>query len=306
LFKQFGIVPPGLVRWARAHDVRLVHAQFGRGGTLALPLARALGVPLVVTFHGGDASKESHFRRQLFPTVFQRRWPELQREARCFLCVSDFIRRRLIERGVRPGLLEVHHLGVVLPPVPPGRRTATNRLLCVGRFVPKKGFGDALAALRMARAEGSRLELDLIGDGPMRAELESAAKDLPVRFLGWRQPDEVAQAMAQALALVVPSRTAAGGDAEGLPTVVLEAQARGLPVVATRHAGIPEAVEDGRTGLLVGEGDLPGLQQTFRRLERNPELQAQLSAAALVSVRASFDAVGQSHRLEQRLLALLA
>ncbi|WP_027135934.1 glycosyltransferase [Geminicoccus roseus] len=305
LFKQFGLVPAALLRWARAQDVRVVHAQFGRGGALALPLARALDVPLVVTFHGGDASKDKHFRRSLIPTVFQRRWQRLQRNASRFLCVSEFVRRRLLERGVREELLAVHHLGVELPVAAPDPAAPSRQLLAVGRFVAKKGFGDAIETLRAARAAGSDLELVLVGDGPLRAELEARAKDLPVRFPGWLAPDQVAEAMASALALLVPSRKAAGGDSEGLPTVVLEAQARGLPVLATRHAGIPEAVRDGVTGLLVEEGDVPGMAAAINRLASEDGLRLRLRQAALASVREDFDAVRQSRRLERRLLALL-
>jgi len=306
LFRQAGLVPDRLLRWARGHDVRIVHAQFGRGGALALPIARALGVPLVVTFHGGDASKRSHFRRSWpFSTIFQRRWPDLQREASRFLCVSGFVRRLLLERGVREDLLSVHHLGVEMPPMPPATRKRGNRLLCVGRLVPKKGFGDAIAALAAARARGRELALDVIGDGPLRAELAAAATGQPVRFLGWLQPDQVAAAMADALALLVPSRVAASGDAEGLPTVVLEAQARGLPVIATRHAGIPEAVSHDATGLLVPEGDVAALADAIVRLAGDEQLWQHLRDQALHSVRAEFDAVRQSQRLERRLLALL-
>ncbi len=306
LFKQLGLVPPALLRWARSRDVRVVHAQFGRGGALALPLARALEVPLVVTFHGGDASKDKHFRRQWpFPTVFQRRWARLQQDARKFLCVSAFVRRRLQERGVRDELLSVHHLGVEMPPMPAEAAPNSSRVLCVGRFVAKKGFADAIAALRQARADGAALELDVIGDGPLRPELQAAAQGLPVRFLGWRTPEQVARAMEESLALLAPSRVAGSGDSEGLPTVVLEAQARGLPVVATRHAGIPEAVQDGVTGLLAAEGDVPGLAAALGRLAREPDLRVRLRRAALLSVRENFDAIRQSQRLERRLLALL-
>lgn len=308
LFRQFGQVPRILKHWAQARDVRIVHAQFGRGGALALPLARALGVPLVVTFHGGDASKDKHYRKGLFPTVFQRRWQALQHEAVRFLCVSDFVRRRLQERGVRDDLLEVHHLGVEMPPMPPISDVvppSSNRLLAVGRFVEKKGFFDAIAALRIARAQGAGLELELIGDGPLRAALQAAAQDLPVHFSGWRTPDQVAKAMQAACALLAPSRVAGGGDSEGLPTVVLEAQALGLPVVATRHAGIPEAVTDGATGLLADEGDVAALATAVGRLAREPALWSGLRQAALRSVRENFDATRQSQRLERRLLALL-
>jgi glycosyltransferase involved in cell wall biosynthesis len=237
--------------------------------------------------------------------VFQRRWRRLQQDARAFLCVSGFVRRRLQERGVRDELLSVHHLGVEMPPMPAEAPPNSDRVLCVGRFVAKKGFTDAIAALRLARAGGAALEMDVIGDGPLRPELEAAAQGLPVRFLGWRTPEQVARAMEEAFALLAPSRVAGSGDSEGLPTVVLEAQARGLPVVATRHAGIPEAVQDDTTGLLAAEGDVPALAAALGRLACEPALRARLRQAALVSVRADFDATRQSQRLERRLLALL-
>ncbi len=306
LFRQFGHVPAALIRWAQEHDVRIIHAQFGRGGALALPLAEALDVPLVVTFHGGDASKDKHFRRSLpVGTVFQRRWPRLQQQARKFQCVSVFVRHRLQERGVRDEILAVHHLGVVIPPMPTQDPVPSNRLLAVGRFVAKKGFDDAIAALCLARASGMDIELDLIGDGPLRPKLVALAGDLPVRFHGWCGPEKVAQAMADAFVLLVPSKVASSGDSEGLPTVVLEAQARGLPVIGTRHAGIPDAIQDRMNGLLVPESDPPALADAIIQLAKDPALRAGLREAALRSVRADFDAVRQSQRLERRLLAML-
>ena len=85
-------------------------------------------------------SKDKHFQRSWRGgTIFQRRWPRLQQQARKFLCVSDFVRRRLLERGVRDEILAVHHLGVVMPPMPTQDPVPSNRLLTVGRFVAKKG-----------------------------------------------------------------------------------------------------------------------------------------------------------------------
>ena len=110
LFKQVGTVPrhPDL----GATNPTVIHAHFGRGGALALPLARKLGLPLVVSFHGGDATKDKHYRRQLIPTIYQRRLEALKREARLFVCVSDFIRRRLIERGFPTEKLVVNRYGI--------------------------------------------------------------------------------------------------------------------------------------------------------------------------------------------------
>src|SRR4029077_21169462 len=110
LFRHFGLLPsqPDL----GAFRPVVLHAHFGRGGALALPIARSLGIPLVVTFHGADATKETHYRRRLVPRIYQRRLAALQREAALFVCVSEFVRDRLVARGFPPDKLEVIHQGV--------------------------------------------------------------------------------------------------------------------------------------------------------------------------------------------------
>jgi len=110
MFKQFGRIPP-------APDLamlrpRLIHAHFGRGGALALPIARALSLPLVVTFHGGDATKDRHYRRRLVPTIFQRRCEALQREAALIICVAEHIREALLARNFPAAKLKVIRYGV--------------------------------------------------------------------------------------------------------------------------------------------------------------------------------------------------
>ena len=189
----------------------------------------------------------------------------------------------------------MHHLGVVMPPLPALPRPASNRLIGVGRFVPKKGFADAIAALRIARANGSDLTLDLIGDGPLRDELQSAAQGLPVRFLGWMNANEVAAAMAQALALVAPSKVAKGGNSEGLPRSFSEARPASCPVLSTRHAGIPEAVTDGQTGILVGEADTAALARAMTRIDQESNLPTRLAIGGCHSrCEAEFDPSGIS------------
>ena len=117
---------------------RSVHAHFGRGGALALPLAEALGVPLFVTFHGGDATKETHQRRRLIPTIYQRRLSHLQAYASGFLCVSQFVADRLAAQGFPKAKLITHYIGIDVSGMQqPEQRQ--GRLLFIGRFVDKKG-----------------------------------------------------------------------------------------------------------------------------------------------------------------------
>ncbi|MBN8873772.1 MAG: glycosyltransferase [Rhodospirillales bacterium] len=320
LFKLCGRVP-GLER-LRGLNPRIVHAQFGRGGALALPIARALGVPLVVTFHGGDATKQTHYRRRLIPTLYQRRLPALQREAAAFVCVSDFIRDTLLARGFPAEKLVVLRNGVDLPPEdpaspategPPGAHPASADrpsdaassdppyLLFVGRLVPKKGLGDLLAAL--ARLGEAAPALMVIGEGPEEATLRAQASDR-VRFLGWQDNRAVRRWMRGALALCVPSVTAASGDSEGLPTVAIEAMSEGVPVIGTRHAGIVEAVVDGETGLLVPQADPAALAAAIATLCADPARRHAMGAAGRRRVRADFDAMTQSRKLEDLLLSL--
>jgi colanic acid/amylovoran biosynthesis glycosyltransferase len=178
-FKHFGALPP--VPDLRALKPKLVHAHFGRGGALALPIARALKLPLVVHFHGGDATKDKHYRRQLLPTIYQQRLAALKEKAALFICVSNFIREQLLTRGFPPEKLVVHRYGVELdvsvPEDPPG---PSGQVLFAGRFVEKKGISYLLEAMRRLEAEPGELELVLVGDGPIAGERAERARR------GWR------------------------------------------------------------------------------------------------------------------------
>ncbi len=303
LFKQFGILPPSPD--LRALAPRLVHAHFGRGGALALPIARRLGLPLVVTYHGGDATKDKHYERRLIPTIYQRRMVALQRYAAVIICVSDFIRQRLIDRGFPEGKLKVIRYGIEMsgccdvPEAPP-------YALFVGRFVEKKGIAYLLDAMRLLRAEGSALELVLIGDGPLAEELQAASAELGgIRFLGWQDQASVRRWMRGATALCVPSITARAGDSEGLPNVLLEAMAEAAPVIGARSAGIGEAVEDGVTGFMVPPGEAAPIATALAALAGDPALRRRFGEAARARAASQFSAAAQSRLLEQTMLALL-
>lgn len=308
LFKEFGVLPPRPDLKALAP--RLVHAHFGRGGALALPIARALGIPLVVTFLGGDATKEKHYRRRLVPPVFARRLTRLQQEAALFVCVSEFIRKRLIERGFPPEKLEVIHQGVTIEEGEPQRPAAAAAedpyILFAGRFVEKKGATHLIEAMRILEGRGCEAGLVLVGDGPLRVALEEEARGLKrVSFPGWLPAADLHGWMRGALALSVPSVTARSGDSEGLPNVLVEAMAQGVPVVGSREAGIPEAVEHEKTGLLVPPGDPRALADALQVLIERPEERRRLGVAARAAAAARFEAGQQSRRLEAALLRVL-
>ena len=301
-FKQTGrtrILPD-----LKALAPRSVHAHFGRGGALALPLAEALGVPLFVTFHGGDATKETHQRRRLIPTIYQRRLSHLQAYASGFLCVSQFVANRLAAQGFPKAKLITHYIGIDVSGMQqPEQRQ--GRLLFIGRLVDKKGVDILLAAMRRLQQSDSKTVpgLDIAGSGPLEAELRAQAADLSsVRFLGWQTPEQLSRILHKAQVVVVPSRIAADGDCEGLPTVVLESIRAGVPVVASEHAGIPEIIRHEETGFLVPENDPDALAAALLAASQTGDQMRQMVARAQQRLQRDFNAATQSQKLQQYLL----
>jgi len=306
LFRHFGLLPPQPD--LRRMRPRLVQAHFGPGGAMALPIARALGIPLVVTFHGADASKETHYRRRLVPHTYSRRLAALQRKAALFVCVSEFVRDQLLARGFPADKLEIIHQGIEIDDAPADDIFASGDpyVLFVGRFVEKKGVPFLIEAMRLLAARGTRARLLLIGDGPLAGALREQSRDLDsVSLLGWLPHTDVRRWMRGAAALCVPSVVASDGDAEGLPNVIFEAMAEGAPVIATSSAGIAEAVEHGGTGLLVPPGDPPALADAIERLIAQPDLRRRLGAAGRIAAAERFGAIEQSRLFEAALLRVI-
>lgn len=178
------------------------------------------------------------------------------------------------------------------------------RLLAVARAMPKKGLDILLEALARLPAELA-WRLDHVGSGPLLDELRTLAERLGIaRTIAWHggQPQpRVIELMQTADLFALPARIAADGDRDGLPNVLLEAMATGLPVVSTPVSAIPEAVEDGRTGLLVPPDDPPALAAAIERLARDPRLRQHLGTAGREAVLARFTDEAGLDRLAARL-----
>jgi colanic acid/amylovoran biosynthesis glycosyltransferase len=292
-----------IVRACRAHHVDLVHAHFGPDGVQGLELARRVGVPLVVTFWGFDATiaDEAMLAEGGALATYVRRRPELFDEAALLIGVSRFIRDELRRQGAPEEKLRVHHTGHPRATGPePGRRELT--VLFIGRHVEKKGLGDLIMAMASVRATVPRARLVVIGDGPLRRGYEELARDRlqgAAEFVGWLTADDVSQRLRRASVLCVPSRRAANGDAEGLPTVIPEALAHGVPVVGTRHSGIPEAIGWDGGGLLADEGDIDGIARQLTAVLTDGDLWQRLSAAAHQNVERNFDVDRQVEEIER-------
>ncbi|TFI58610.1 glycosyltransferase [Sphingomonas parva] len=284
----------------------LVHAHFGTDGVLALPLAERLGVPLVTTLHGYEIGR-SPGRMLLSGRLSWIRYALLKRQlamrGRLFLAVSEALRTEALAAGFPAARTLVHYNGVDLDRFrADGSAPEAELVLHVGRLVEKKGTAVLLDAFAAVKARVPAASLVVIGEGPLRATLERRAAALglagTVCFTGALAPAAVAAWMRRAWLLAVPSHRARDGDSEGLPMVICEAAASGLPVVASRHSGIPEGVVDGETGLLVPERTPGPLAAAIVALLGNPPLRARLASKARALAGVRFDAARQIERLE--------
>ncbi len=291
LYRRTGTAP---LFHARAKRTRpdLIHAHFASGGRTVLPLARRLGVPLVVTLHGKDVTVRMQEKG---------RYRRLAEEASIFICVSNFIRDRAIEAGFPAQKLLVHYIGIDRKVFSPARLAGVGQgVLFVGRLVEKKGCAYLIRAMELVQKKHPECMLTIIGDGPMRASLEALAGELSVRcrFLGTQFEATVQQALRDTRVFCVPSVTAADGDSEGLGMVFAEAQATGIPVVSTLHGGVPETVIDAVTGFLTPERDHRALADRLSFLVANDALWDQFRNAALRHIERDFDLITQTALLE--------
>lgn len=317
IYKLIGYANKQWIQQIKAQSPQLIHAHFGLDGVLAMPLARQLNLPLVITFHGYYATTQPepgndgsnplfwldyvNKRGSFFRQLYFRRQQQLFHTARCVIAVSEHIKQSLVAKGCPPDKIQVHYIGIDINKFqfsPWEQRQP--KVLFVGRLVEKKGCEYLIRAMAQVQAVRPDVKLVVVGDGPLRSPLETLAAQVlkNYRFEG-RQPSEVVRArMAEAQVLAAPSVTTNWGETEGLPIVILEAMAKGLPVVSTYHAGIPEAIIQDDTGLLVNERDNNALSQAILKLLQKPELAQQLSDTGRQHIEAKFDLHQNAKMLE--------
>ncbi len=294
LFEYTRVSPTFDARLA-AGELALIHAHHGPGGVYALPFARRHRLPLVVTFHGHDVPLLASGER-----LHPRNWPyallapAVLREMTLGLCASVELLEMLREMGVPAEKLRLHRIGISLDRFPTGPRAVDGEPLVamVGRFVAKKGMTYGIRAFAAA-CRDRRARLIVAGDGPLCAALERTAAEEGiadrVAFAGALPYSEVTALLRRADVLLAPSVTTADGDRESGLLVVKEASASGAVPVSTWHGGIPEIVDDGRTGFLVPERDVAGMAERLARLLDDPTLRRAMAAAARARMVEQYD-----------------
>ncbi len=286
---RLGVLAASYLRRTWRPDV--MHAHFGWSGLRLLLMKQMLRIPLVVTFGGRDVGL------QMKLPDFDRLYAAMLDATDAIICVSQDLRTKLIEAGADPERIHVVYRGTDLKRfsfVDRSDRAAHEpvRALMVGRIVEKKGHRYALEALEPLVTAGRNVRLTVVGEGEAYHEVRRMRRKLGlhthVEFVGSTDHDGVRKHMARADFLVHPSVTPPSGDVEGIPNVVVEAQAMGLPVIGTRHGGIGEAVRDGETGILVPEREVEPLTAAIERL-LDRECRLQLGRQARKFVDAHFN-----------------
>jgi glycosyltransferase involved in cell wall biosynthesis len=302
LYKLFG---PSESQAARvgALSPALIHAHFGPDASHAVPLARALGVPLVVTHHGYDVTIEDQaLARSPWLRLYLKRRARLYQAAALVLCVSQFVREKALRKGAPPHKTLVHYIGIDIASfTPDGSVKRSDTVLFVGRLVENKGCDQLLRAMRVVQRARPECRLVIIGDGPLRARLAQTAHQLGLRhvsFLSTQPSGVVRHWMNRARVFSVPSVTVASGASEGFGIVFAEAQAMGLPVASFATGGIPEAVAHGETGLLARERDTAALAQNIIALLSDRSMWQRFSEAGQRRAHEFFDIRRQTAALE--------
>jgi len=281
-FVRAGYIAPLL----RRHGVRHVHAHFAStAASVALHLHRLSGVSYSLTAHAKDIYRNGVDRKELATKLTS---------ARFTITVSDYNRAYLSTLAPESRVLRIYN-GLDLERFSPnGHGHADPPLvLAVGRLVEKKGFPVLIRACALLRDRGHRFRCAIVGKGPLEHELRSLTTAVGlgdrVELKGPLPQEELLGLYPQAAVVVAPCVVGSDGNRDGMPTVLVEAMALGIPVVATNVTGIPELVENGRTGTLATPGDPVALAAAIERVFDQRDSALELARAARERIERGFD-----------------
>ncbi len=285
-------------------DFDLIHAHFGPVGHLIWPISKMYKKPLIVSFYGYDAYQhkyDSSYYQNLFDSVDQ------------VLTLSDHMTARISKLGCPPKKIKKHHLGIDISKF----KTKTQRLeskddqsikvLLVAHFTEKKGILDAIRAFSEVNKEYKNITFDIVGRGLLQDQIENLIKSLGLQnnvritdnYSTSNPRQIVIDFMQNCDIFILPSITSQNGDSEGTPVVLMEASACGKPCITTFHSGNPEIVLNDKTGFVVPERDIEGLEKALNDLIINDDLRKQFGLNARNHILAEFNSKTQAEKLRQ-------
>jgi len=282
------------------NEAQLLHIYFGHIAVHLLPLILHWRPPTIVSFHGADVLVDldkPHYRAAT---------REMLSAARLVLVRSQSLARAVVALGCPEKKIRLHRTGIPLEEIAFHVRTEPNdgawKLLQAGRLIEKKGFQTSLRAFAAFQQKNPTASFTIAGEGPMEEQLRSLARELGVggrvRFTGFLSQVRLREEFFQSHIFLHPSELGGDGNQEGVPNAMLEAMASGLPVFATKHGGIPEAIEDGVSGILVDERDHAALAEALLGWTRRPGELSEVGQNAAAAVAKKFERKAQARDLE--------
>jgi colanic acid/amylovoran biosynthesis glycosyltransferase len=254
----------------KKYDIIFCHfGNFGKLGLLMKQL-KALEGKLVTTFHGFDLSQEL---LRLGNNIYE----ELFQEGDLFLPISKAWKNKLVDLGCPPEKIIIHKMGIDFKKFIflPKKALDKNKIkfLTVARLTEKKGIKYGICAIKKLLAQGYNIEYNIVGSGELEQELQILINQLKVekniKLLGGKNQENIIELMKNSDILLAPSVTSATGDCEGIPVVLMEALAIGIPVISTYHSSIPELIKNNETGFLVPEKDPNAISDKIQYLINN-------------------------------------
>lgn len=282
---------PKSVRFAyemQQQGIEHIHAHFcNHPAVAALIIHRLTGIPYSFTAHGSDLHKDKRMLdKKVAASAFAVTVSHFNKTEMLKACGENWRDKiHIIRCGIDPE--------VFLPAEQQRNGKALFRIICVGSFEEVKGHKYLVEACQILRAAGIDFVCDLIGDGPVRGQVAKQIADLDLKdqviIHGSLKRQNVAEMMRAADVKVLASVPTAEGKREGVPVVIMEAMASGLPVISSQLSGIPELVENGHTGILLPPGDAAALARALQKLHENPELRFQMGRAGREKVLREFN-----------------
>jgi len=296
-----------LLRLLNRTDARLLHIYFGQIAVHLLPLIRTWKNPSIVSFHGADVTVDMN------KPAYRESTRQMLDAVKFVLVRSESLRRALVDLGCDPKKIEVQRTGIPLEEFAFHERSFPNdgewRLVQAGRLIEKKGLPVTLRAFAVFLRKYPTATLTIAGEGPLLAQVQKLARELNIEkrlsLPGFISQEQLRDIYYRSHLFVHPSETGHDGNVEGIPNSMLEAMASGLPVFATDHGGIPEAVDNGVSGVLVGERDHEALANALLNATLDSDSLARIARNGAEVVRKNFDLQAQAQRLEEIYLRLI-
>jgi len=291
-------------------DARLLHIYFGQIAVHLLPLIRAWKRPSIVSFHGADVLVDMN------KSAYREATSQMLNAVKLVLVRSESLRRAIIQLGCDEKKIEIQRTGIPLDEFPFRERDFSSRsegsdwrFVQAGRLIEKKGLPVTLRAFAVFLGQHPNATLTIAGEGPLFGQLQNLARELNIEgnvsFTGFISQEQLRVIYYASHIFLHPSQTGRDGNQEGIPNSMLEAMASGLPVFATQHGGIPEAIENGVSGELVAERDHEKLATALLDAVKNPVFLSRIARNGAQVIRKNFDLNSQARRLEDIYLRLI-